>query len=339
MQDIYYKGCRMPWYIPGMDSDATVYLDPVKFTPDMLPKGRIEQGGDKSPLIRIPDIPKGLSVRKDGSIELILESRYDKETRQTRNKKVVIGHDASHLLPGMMTPNDTFFEYFKNNGKPIDPARWQKQKEEEQNQPQNNQQQEQNQLTPTNQSAQDQEQPTNPKQSPLNQPTKNTKQGQGTKRMPEDDLLKKTLDLLQKEADLNAREKLLDEWQEALERKEAKLTFKAAEEDKDHIKLLSYILERYAETIQHQANYKPNAPMSPKQIRTINEILSELRDYFTGSETDHLLHLAEEPDESTGNPGTTNGEMALLISAYQITANTYRYDELRPRKNKKTRNM
>ncbi len=116
------------------------------------------------------------------------------------------------------------------------------------------------------------------------------------------------------------------------EKQEAKITFKKAEETGDHIKLLSNVLDSYADTIQQQAKRKPDAPMSLKQIRTINEVLSELRDFFTGSESDHLLHLAEEPDEKTDTPGTTNGEMALLISAYQITANTYQYGKLRPRR-------
>ncbi len=215
MQAVFYKGRRMSWYIPGLDRDATIELDPVTFTPDMLPQGRIEQG-QQPPLIRIPQIPRGLSTRKDGTIELILESRYDKETRQNRNKKVVIGHDASLLLHGLMIPNDTFFDYFKNDGTPIDPARWQKQKEdqeaeqEESNQPaQNNKQttQKQNQQQPTQEQeqqypTQEQSQPTHP---------------QERKQMPEDDLWKKRLALLQKETALNAREQELYEWQEALE--------------------------------------------------------------------------------------------------------------------------
>ncbi len=73
MQAVFYKGRRMSWYIPGLDRDATIELDPVTFTPDMLPQGRIEQG-QQPPLIRIPKIPRGLSTRKDGTIELILES-------------------------------------------------------------------------------------------------------------------------------------------------------------------------------------------------------------------------------------------------------------------------
>ena len=89
------------------------------------------------------------------------------------------------------------------------------------------------------------------------------------------------------------------------------------------------MLESYQETVGQQAKKKPDAPMTPKQIRTINELLSELRTILAGCETEDYLHLAEEPDPTTNTPGTTNGEMALLLSAYQYTLHAYRYGGLR----------
>lgn len=69
--------------------------------------------------------------------------------------------------------------------------------------------------------------------------------------------------------------------------------------------------------------------MTLKQIRTINEILKELKDFFRGSESEDYLHLAEEPDPNQGNPGTTNSEMALLLGAYQYTISAFLCRNLR----------
>jgi len=95
---VYFNGKRVSWYIPGVNPDQTVKLDTATFTPKMLPKGRIEQGGNSPPLIVIPDVPNRISTRKDGYIELILSRHYDKEAHQSRNKKVIIGRDHVYLL-------------------------------------------------------------------------------------------------------------------------------------------------------------------------------------------------------------------------------------------------
>ena len=84
----------------------------------------------------------------------------------------------------------------------------------------------------------------------------------------------------------------------------------------DHIELLRNILRGHANLIEAQAKRRPDAPMSRNQIRTINEILQELRTSFQNSEIEDYLHLAEEPDEETNTPATTYGEMSLLLNAY-----------------------
>ena len=66
------------------------------------------------------------------------------------------------------------------------------------------------------------------------------------------------------------------------------------------------------------------------QIRAINEILDELRNYFAGSESERYLHLAEEPreDDLEHHPGTTYGEMDILLTAYRWTVHAFRYKSL-----------
>ena len=74
-------------------------------------------------------------------------------------------------------------------------------------------------------------------------------------------------------------------------------------------------------------------PMSLTEIQTVNELLSEIRTLFKGCETEDYLKLAEEPDPQNTdsedpNPGTTYGQMAMLLQAYHYTIEAYRYDKL-----------
>lgn len=57
--------------------------------------------------------------------------------------------------------------------------------------------------------------------------------------------------------------------------------------------------------------------MCSKQIRTINELLQEIKFLFAGNEVENFLHLAEEPDKKTNITGATYGEMAFLLNAYR----------------------
>ena len=320
---VYYQGKRMPWLIPGIKEEENINLDPTTFRPETLPKRIIRMSMDKS-LIAIPTLPGRIRIRKDGYVELIIETHYDKETKQSRNKKLIIGTDATGLLPGMMTPNENYYDYFDSQGRLFnDPMKHQTETQqseaaEQQIKPTQQQPNTTAQQTKETQQSQTATHPNQPK--PEEKATDNTK---------EQELLKKSRELTDREIQLNQRERELDAWQKKLEEKEEDLYFQAEDTDKDHIKILSYILDSYKDTINQQAKKKPDAPMTKKQIQTINQILSELKDFFTGCETDNLLHLAEEPDPATNTSGTTNGEMALLLSAYQFTINAFRYDELR----------
>ena len=314
---VFYKGQRMPWYIPGMKAGESINLDPETFSPVMLPKGRIENGDQV--MVPVPDIPNRISVRKDGYIELILERHYDREAKQSRNRKVIIGSDVSGFLPGMMIPNDNYADLFDGNGR-----LWNKEQETEQEEATEDRQETAHIRQEEHREAQTKETKAEPK------PQKNTqtpKQKEKAEVPVNTDAQNAALrewenQLRQKERELQIREQELDELQEQI-----MVQFSQAE--KDHISLLSRILDSYIDTVQHQARRKPDAPMSTKQIRTINELLEELRTFFAGSESEDYLHLAEEPDEATNTPATTNGEMALLLTAYQCTVNAYFYHDLR----------
>ena len=92
------------------------------FSADELSGNEVQWEGET--LAKIPELPGLISrkKRKDdyghetGYIELITERRYDREKRQSRNKRVCIGTDFSHIFPGMMLVNKRYHEFFDSAG-------------------------------------------------------------------------------------------------------------------------------------------------------------------------------------------------------------------------------
>ena len=349
---VYFNGKRVSWYIPGVDPDQTVKLDTATFTPKMLPKGRIEQGGNSPPPIVIPDVPNRISTRKDGYIELILSRHYDKEAHQSRNKKVIIGQDASGFLPGMMFPNDNYFDHFDHSGRLINDSM---QAEETNGQTEEEADEKTKEATKAKAAAEAKEkgktEPTDPKTEsrmmnketehqehtqPEHKPQSNPQSQPKPQPQPtpvtDEALTAREQAIQQKETELAKKAQKLLSIQQQLAQVQEQQLMEQNEALRNHVYLLNRILEDYIDAIEQQVKRKPDTPMSLKQIRTINEILRELRDIFTGSESDPFLHLAEEPDPDHDNPGTTYGEMNLLLSAYHVTANAFHYGELRKKK-------
>ena len=331
---IYYKGNWTPWYILGYDSSKTINIDPRRFKPEDLPGNEIRQGNGAPNIVRIPRIPGRICERSDGYIELIISRSYDKEKGQSRNKKVIIGSDCSQILPGMMTANDHYYEYFNSHGRLVnDPMKDERKPPEqadptEQEQPQQPlqsgqqpQQAQQTQPAPTNRAAQQAQ--TAPKDNDAEQ-----KRMEGILTQLNEDIKAKQRDLAILNDKINRARNELEQLEEKIEDQKEELAFAPIEAQKEHIRLLSYMLDHFMETIKVQANRKPNAPMTLKQVQTINGVLAELKEFFTGSEAEDYLRLAEEPDEATNTPGITNGEMALLLGIYHHTASTYLYGDL-----------
>ena len=349
---VYYCGTRMPWYIPGMDSNQTVYLDPATFDPKMLPKGKIEQGRDAIPMVVIPNVPKRISIRKDGYIELILSRYYNKEAHQSRNKKVIIGQDISHILLGMMNPNDNYYSLFDGTGRlyndqmkgnkktevsdegiegiyeePAEEETAESEEKKPEKQPPEKQQPE---------GSDEKPQPEEPdsrqaESKTMKEKTGKTEQPQ-SQPITEDALAAREKAVREKEARLAERIQELLEISQQLSEAQEQQMMEQNEALRDHVYLLDKILRDFIDTIEHQVKRKPDAYMSLKQIRTINEILRELKDILTDSEAGDFLHLAEEPDSEHDNPGTTYGEMNLLLNIYTVTTNTFSYGCLRKKK-------
>ena len=66
-------------------------------------------------LVKIPEIPGRIYKREKGRyliIEYIYEHTYDKEKKQSRNKRAVIGKALRSLYPGMMVPNENYERFF-----------------------------------------------------------------------------------------------------------------------------------------------------------------------------------------------------------------------------------
>lgn len=111
---------RHSWYdsIPRSDAQTRFW---EHFSADRLKANEIECGD--ATLAKIPKIEGLISRRKKQNgtfvttyVELILSRTYDKDKKQSRNKRVIIGIDVSHVYPGMMMINDKYHDYFDRDG-------------------------------------------------------------------------------------------------------------------------------------------------------------------------------------------------------------------------------
>ncbi len=325
-------------------------LHPEEFDPDKLEENEIRQS-DGTIFAKIPRIPGRITRRKKANgdeyyIELVISRHYDPETKQNRNKKVIIGTDISHYLRGMMAANDNYHDYFNTLGQvaPHIAVQWreeEKQKdaqdpEEEprtepetepstpktENQPKTNQSFQAPQTTQITQSAQ-------PTQSDQTTQT----QTQPTPQEPEEEgeaTEVQLKELREREDALDRLEKQLNQKKRQLDSLQARTLVKLEQEVTDHIRLLRDMLQRHLDVVEEQAKRRPDKPMSLRQIRTINEILGELRTELKGSEVEDYLHLAEEPREESDEPtGTTYGEMVLILNTYECTLSALSLNRLR----------
>ncbi len=315
-------------------------LNPKEFDPDKLTVNEIEQ--DNGLIIaKIPNIPGRITRRKKNNsdeyyVELVLSQHYDPETKQNRNKKVIIGTDVSYWLRGMMFANDNYHEYFNIHGDvlPHIIAQWaeegkQKRKTEQLALPaeapiptQNNQTQKN---PTTNNLTKDNPPPNSPPNISTPIPDEPEEQPEEEGEASEVQLK----ELREREKALEAREKELDKLEKELESLRTVYQIKMDEAIRDHITFLRDILDDHKDIVEAQAKRRPDKPMSIRQIRTINEPLQELRELFNGSEAEDLLHLADEPDADNQDSGTTYGEMALLLNAYSSMLNSFTIGKLR----------
>ena len=306
----------------GSERNATplqrILLHPEKFDPDKLTVNELQQP-DGTTFAKIPKFPGRITRRKKANsdeyyIELILSHRYDPETRQNRNKKVIIGEDISYFLKGMMVINDNYHEYITPKGLPRPHllAQW-NEEDKQQRQREQEAQKEADQQNPPNQTT-DQRQPAN------------------TPDREEEASEVQIRELRAREEELDRREEELNQREAELDNEEMSNMVLKGTAAEDHISLLRDILNSHTLLIETQAKRRPDKPMSLREIQTINEILLGLKTIFSNNEIENSLHRAQEPDEAQNIPATTYGEMSLLLTTYSSMLHYYAIGRLRSKR-------
>ena len=306
------------------------------FDVNKLNENEIKVGNQS--IAKIPKLAGRFSegVSEDGTPEIrfLADRITDEATGETRDIIVTIGIDISHWLKGMMAITDHYHEYFDLNGRLIyDPLKLRR-KQEERKQTEEKQRQDKEKKEREEREAAD---------TAAGKPT----QPKTEERTVEDiraSLLEKEKLLEQKIQEAEAEKqkfrkfrqegeqllKQLEKQKEELQNIKEERLFSIEDKEFQHVELMHEILTRFGSTVDELAKRKPNNLMSLRQIRTINEILKELQYYFSTSNAADYLHLAEEPreDDLEHHPGTTYGEMALLLDAYMCTHSAFRYNKL-----------
>ena len=300
------------WYnnIPRVDAAARYWEN---FSSKQLQGNEIQCGSET--LAKIPQMPGRIARRnkKNGNgithyVELILERTYDKEKHQTRNKRVIIGVDVSHVYPGMMIINKKYHDYFDIQGNliyrfPEEPVAEEPEEAEAT-------------LPGPETDPMPEEQPeAEPEQSELYE-EQYTEYEEDTFPIAETDSTEPD-NPLAGDIPMTADE-------QDLEDEELKRTMQEREHRKDRINYLRDVLYNHKGMIDEQAKRRPDKPMTLYQIRRINELLNEIRNILTGYEGTEYLLLAEEPDPN--NPDTqpmTYADMAILLNNYYCTLMCY----------------
>lgn len=283
------KRDRSNWHncIPTEQDPAARW---VHFSADQLKGNEIQCGCET--LAKIPRM-KGLISYKnketgDGKVtryvELITERRYDPEKKQSRNKRVSIGIDISHIYPGMMIINENYHKYFSKSGEllitPIIEERKKKEVKDKKDQ----------EPGPGTETA------PHPPESP--QEEKETKQEEA-----------------KEEESMDGRDQ---EIQDRLNREQHM---------RDRFGFLDRMLNGYKYLVDEQLDRKQDRKMSRYQIRRINELLEEIRDFFQEFEYTEYLQTAEEPEGEDGER-MSYSDMAVLLRGYVCVMDSYRLGKL-----------
>ena len=323
-------------------------LDP-HFSAEKMESNEIVFDHGHQAIARIP-VLEG-RIRTDGENVLFLaDEYYDEEKEETVRKEVVIGSELEYIdrerFRGLMSITFDYHEYFDLSGNLIpncDPLQQRKameakKKAEKAEAEKQRKAMEAKQKTEKAEAEQENE---------SDWQTETGESGNSVSRDPDSEiraaLQEQEKQLRQQQEALQKKEK---EQQEALKKKEEDLDqllketgeralqlekyrleldgimeakLKTRDERAEaQIRLLDSILGGHEAAVREQAKRRPDHLMHATQIRVINEILIKLQEIFTDCEGSDYLHLAEEPRENDLEhfPGTTYGEMAILLSAY-----------------------
>ncbi len=338
---------RLPLSNPR-ETGYNPFLDP-EFDISRMKENEFRQA-DGTVIAKIPVIEGRIHYRHDKDrnntyVIFVSDAYYDKTKGQMRNEKITIGTALGGRFEGLMIANNNYHTYFDMNGNlvydPLKQRQEQKAREEAEEEAKKVIQQTLEAAERTAEKTKQQgKEAVTPKRSNTPTAAQQTLKTAANPQPPDEE--ERTVDeikasLLEKEKQLKEKLKRADEGlkqlqeaQEQLKNIEEARLLSLDEKAKAHLNLLDSILSDYSSTIRNQAKSKPDKFMRAAQVQTINRILSELRDYFSGSDAEDYLQLAPEPVEQDleNHPGTTYGEMDLLLSAYSNTIHTFRFGHL-----------
>ena len=245
-------------------------------------------------LTKIPEIPGRINRRKKpesdiGYIEMVLERYYDPASRQTRKKRISIGTDASSVFPGMMIPNETYYQYFDHDGNWIAPET----------------------------------DPEMKKALEKREAVREAQQGNvsgAAERSGEERAVRNELEKDEPETDEETGEN------EAAEDQSMRQMVNQYVRNKEHFKYLHMLFLDYHSIVTTQTKKKPQLLMTVYQVVRINELLTELKKLFEGTDMAPYLKLVEIPEKIDGDfAPVTYGDMAILLKPYYRAINVYMY--------------
>ena len=304
------------------------YQDPVSrwkgFSADKLKGNEIRNG--EFILAKIPQMP-GLITRKSRTdehgrkttyIELVTERWYDRDKKQTRNKRVCIGIDISYLYRGMMIINEKYHDYFNSNGDLIFTPKIEKKEKE----PKREESDISTDGRDDNGSA--------AVGSDLSTSICSVRDDNEAAATGLD--LSTTPDGSSRDDTLNtgvtviaAEEKKEKHMEKSDQEIQAELDMK--EHMKDRIEFLGSLLHRYDGLVEDQLAKRPNQPMTRYQIERINELLREIKMVMSPFEYGEYLQLADGEEGEDGRM-TTYADMAVLLKNYVCVMDSYKYGRI-----------
>ena len=313
------------------------------FNPDKLDTNEIKSGD--ATLAKIPAIADRVFVQEreggaDPSVMFVADRYPDGETGEIHDDMVEIGTDISRLLKGMMMINERYHEYFDRNGRIVnDPLARRREKEAAEKA-----ERERKKAAEKQKTVKTERKPEKCDSEDGTSVTCDSESGTSVTRGEErtvDEikaaLLEKEKELEQKIQEYNDKVLELDERirqaqmvKEELEKVRDVRKYQVNEEKKGYFEMLDGILHDYQTSVNAIARKKPNLLMSATQIQTINEALGEIKYIFHLTTAGDFLHLAAEPreDDLEHFPGTTYGEMSLILASYERAFEAYRLGKL-----------
>lgn len=285
-------------------------------------------------------VPEGVTLTRelDETDIAFLADRYrDEETGGMHDEVVVIGSDISSFLAGMMLVGEHYHEYFDISGRLVNDPLQRRMAQEAKEKAEREQREAEKRKKAKKTRKTDAENGSGDLTSQHVSGERTVDEIKAAVLEKEKELDRKLREVEEEKQKLLAQEEENRQLAKELRRAKERLDeirderlFNLDDKLSQHVELMHSMLNSFSNTIDVMAKRKPNSLMSLRQIRTVNEILAQLQYFFSTSSAGDYLHLAEEPreDDLEHYPGTTYGEMSLLIDTYLSTYNAFTRDHL-----------